>query len=105
MTRYCIHCDLPEADHHTFELKTYLQTPQQQEKHQLSKIWTRPYYGVTHCGKVGDIRRASVEDCGEFAFLKQWWKGCGFYPNTIRFPTVVAAQSEGERWIDTGYKI
>lgn len=64
--------------------------------------WTKPYYGLSHCGSIHDFRRASVQDYGEFAELQKWFKGCGFSPHVEQFDTVSAAMRAGEKWIKHG---
>lgn len=69
------------------------------------KTWTKPYYGVTHCGALGDRRSATVSDYGSFAVLSEIWHGCGFSPNQRQFDTVEEAKEAGELWIDNGAAI
>lgn len=64
--------------------------------------WTKPFYGLTHCGKLEDYRRASVDDNGDSATLTKWYKGCGFSPYTEEFSTVEDAKKAGEAWIRNG---
>ena len=66
------------------------------------RVWTTPFHGVTHCGKLGDKRWATVSDFGSFAILSEWWRGCGFSPDIREFDTVEQAKEAGESWIERG---
>ena len=66
------------------------------------KVWTTPFHGVTHCGKLGDERWAVVSDQGGFVTLVKWWSGCDFLPGICEFDTVEQAKEAGEAWIERG---
>lgn len=59
--------------------------------------WSPAYYGLTHCGKLGDIRRCSVQRYKDFALLMCFSPG-GVCKEKI-FDTGEEAQNWGERWI------
>ena len=68
----------------------------------IKDAWTAPYYGISHLGKLSDLRRASVTDYGDSAELTNWWRGCGFSPEHAWFDSVDAAKAAGEQWIAKG---
>ncbi|QFZ84590.1 hypothetical protein GFK26_18350 [Variovorax paradoxus] len=62
--------------------------------------WTKPFYGVTHCGKVGHGQWwVSVTDYGSFADLECWFPGCGFSPLETQHGSAEAAKAAGETWL------
>jgi hypothetical protein len=63
--------------------------------------WTKPYCGVSHCGKPSDGKRwATVEDHGSFVTLLRWFPGCGFKPNESTHDTVEDAKDKAEKWMN-----
>lgn len=65
-----------------------------------SANWSRPHYGVSHLGNLGDNRWATVIDRGSFAELIKWFRGCGMQPYECAFDTAGQARSAGEAWVE-----
>lgn len=67
------------------------------------QAWSPLYLDyITHLGKVGDYRRASVNCTGKMWQLSKWYKGCGFNPETVSFTTIEEAKQAGEDWVEFG---
>lgn len=62
--------------------------------------WSTPFYGVSHLGKPGDKRWATVSDRGSFTETQLWFAGCGFYPHEETFESMEEARSAGEAWVE-----
>lgn len=66
----------------------------------MSRTWSKPFYGISHLGKLADPRRATIrEEFGQFT-LVHWKFGEGFSPKESHHPTLESAQQAGEKWID-----
>jgi hypothetical protein len=65
--------------------------------------WSKPYYGISHYGRLRDIRRATVNDLGSVALLKKFRLGCGFTSIDETFATVEEAKAAGEKWVAGGH--
>lgn len=64
--------------------------------------WTTPYCGVSHLGKPGDDRWATINQYATGCELLMWYRGCGFSPNRAWFPTVDSARFDGAKWVNGG---
>ena len=62
--------------------------------------WTKPYYGVTHCGYFS-LRSywCTVTDRNSFVELSKFYPGCGFHPHESTHETVEEAKNEAEKWL------
>lgn len=63
-------------------------------------MWTKPYYGLTHCGELSNRYRASVQEYDGFCIAYLWTKGCGFSPQEKQFSNVSEAKTYCEQWIN-----
>jgi hypothetical protein len=62
--------------------------------------WSKPYYGISHCGALQDERRATIrEEFGQFTLVR-WKRGDGFSPPENHYPTRELAEDAGAKWID-----
>jgi len=66
----------------------------------MTRPWSKPFYGISHCGKLSDIRRATIREEGGQFTLAHWKRGEGFSPIESSHPTRELAQGAGEKWID-----
>jgi hypothetical protein len=65
--------------------------------------WTKPYFGVSHCGKHGDEKWSTVHihtNGSVSVFL--WSHDCGFTPKVMFCDTEQQAKMVGENWIKQG---
>lgn len=66
----------------------------------MANIWTKPFYGITHFGKLTDRRRVTVHELHDgSATLTMWVRGEGFSPEEARHPDVDSAKAAGEKWV------
>lgn len=61
--------------------------------------WTKPFYGVTHCGQLCDRYSLTVAAQGDRAELSMWTRGDGFSPLHMCFDSVDEAKRAGEAWL------
>lgn len=66
----------------------------------MTFAWSKPYFGITHCGKSGTDRWwLTVRDYGTSAELLCWYPGCAFHPHESNHASAEAAKAAGEAWL------